>query len=195
MDLRDAGRIAGTDEAGRGPLAGPVVAAAVVLTPAMEYELLSMGLTDSKKLSAPKRELLFNRIVVLDAPWAARAASPARIDRMNILQASLWAMAESIKKLPSCYDTVIADGTFAVPGLSCRSVALPGADSLVPAVAAASIVAKVLRDRVMTALDGVYPGYGFAKHKGYPTAAHRAALEELGPAPVHRRSFSWRKVP
>ena len=194
MDLRDAGRIAGTDEAGRGPLAGLVVAAAVVLTPPMEYELLSMGLTDSKKLSAPKRELLFNRIVALGAPWAARAASPARIDRMNILQASLWAMAESVKRLPPCYDTVIADGTFAVSGLFCRSVALPKADSLVPAAAAASIVAKVLRDRIMTALDGVYPGYGFAKHKGYPTAAHRAALEELGPSPVHRRSFTWRKV-
>ena len=192
MDLGSLGRIAGTDEAGRGPLAGPVVAAAAVLTPAQEEELLSLGLTDSKKLSAAKRELLFSRMISLGVVRAVQSASPGRIDRMNILQASLWAMARSVKKLPPCYDTVVADGTFYVPGLSCRSLALPKADSLVAAAAAASVIAKVLRDRIMDVLDGVYPGYGFAKHKGYPTAAHRAALEKLGPSPVHRRSFSWR---
>lgn len=192
MDLGSLGRIAGTDEAGRGPLAGPVVAAAAVLTPAQEEELLSLGLTDSKKLSAAKRELLFSRMISLGVVRAAQSASPGRIDRMNILQASLWAMARSVKKLPPCYDTVVADGTFYVPGLSCRSLALPKADSLVAAAAASSVIAKVLRDRIMDVLDGVYPGYGFAKHKGYPTAAHRAALEKLGLSPVHRRSFSWR---
>lgn len=192
MDLGSLGRIAGTDEAGRGPLAGPVVAAAAVLTPAQEEELLSLGLTDSKKLSAAKRELLFSRMISLGVVRAVQSASPGRIDRMNILQASLWAMARSVKKLPPCYDTVVADGTFYVPGLSCRSLALPKADSLVAAAAAASVIAKVLRDRIMDVLDGVYPGYGFAKHKGYPTAAHRAALEKLGLSPVHRRSFSWR---
>ena len=169
-----------------------MVAAAAVLTPAQEEELLSLGLTDSKKLSAAKRELLFSRMISLGVVRAAQSASPGRIDRMNILQASLWAMARSVKKLPPCYDTVVADGTFYVPGLSCRSLALPKADSLVAAAAAASVIAKVLRDRIMDVLDGVYPGYGFAKHKGYPTAAHRAALEKLGLSPVHRRSFSWR---
>ncbi len=194
MDLSALGRIAGTDEAGRGSLAGPVVAAAAVLTPSQEEDLLSRGLTDSKKLSPAKREILFNRMIAIGVCSAAQAASPYRIDSMNILQASLWAMARSVKKLPPCYDTVVADGTFTLPGLSCRQVALPKADSLVAAAAAASVIAKVLRDRVMAALDKVYPGYGFRDHKGYPTGAHRAALEELGLSPVHRRSFAWRAV-
>jgi len=192
MDLSLWGRIAGADEAGRGPLAGPVVAAAAVLTPAQEEELLSLGLTDSKKLIPRKREFLFERMLSLKVEWRAQAASPARIDGMNILRASLWAMGRSVEKLPPCFDTVIVDGTFPLPGLSCRQVPLPKADSLVPSAAAASVAAKVLRDRVMDILDGLYPGYGFKKHKGYPTAAHRLALAALGPSPVHRATFAWR---
>lgn len=192
MDLSLWGRIAGADEAGRGPLAGPVVAAAAVLTPAQEEELLSLGLTDSKKLIPRKREFLFERMLSLKVEWRAQAASPARIDGMNILRASLWAMGRSVEKLPPCFDTVIVDGTFPLPGLSCRQVPLPKADSLVPAAAAASVAAKVLRDWVMDILDGLYPGYGFKKHKGYPTAAHRLALAALGPSPVHRATFAWR---
>ncbi|MBP6332500.1 MAG: ribonuclease HII [Aminivibrio sp.] len=191
MDLSRWGRIAGADEAGRGPLAGPVVAAAAVLTPAQEEELLSLGLTDSKKLTPRRREFLFERMLSLNVRWRAQAASPARIDGMNILRASLWAMGRSVEKLPPCFDTVIVDGTFPLPGLTCRQFPLPKADSLVPAAAAASVAAKVLRDRVMEILDGLYPGYGFKQHKGYPTAAHRKALVALGPSPVHRASFTW----
>jgi ribonuclease HII len=192
MDLNRLGRIAGADEAGRGPLAGPVVAAAAVLTPAQEEELLSLGLTDSKKLTPRRREFLFERMLSLKVQWRAQAASPARIDGMNILRASLWAMGRSVEKLPPCFDTVIVDGTFPLPGCVFRQIPLPKADSLVPAAAAASVAAKVLRDRVMDILDGLYPGYGFKKHKGYPTAAHRKALEVLGPSPVHRATFTWR---
>ncbi len=192
MDLSRWGRIAGADEAGRGPLAGPVVAAAAVLTPAQEEELLSLGLTDSKKLTPRRREFLFERMLFLKVRWRAQAASPARIDGMNILRASLWAMGRSVEKLPPCFDTVIVDGTFPLPGLSCPQVPLPKADNLIPAAAAASVAAKVLRDRIMDILDGLYPGYGFKKNKGYPTVAHRKALEALGPSAVHRAGFTWR---
>ena len=192
MELKEFGRIAGTDEAGRGPLCGPVVAAAVILTETQRDELLALGLADSKKLSPRKREALFDRMLSLGVLWRAQAASHERIDRMNILRASLWAMRRSLMKLPPLFDTVFVDGTFTLPDLPFRQLALPKADSLVPAVAAASVVAKVLRDRVMDALDALYPGYGLKKHKGYPTAAHRAALLSMGPSPVHRKSFSWR---
>ena len=192
MDLKEFGRIAGTDEAGRGPLCGPVVAAAVILTDGQRDELLTFGLADSKKLTPRKREALFDKMRCLGVLWRAQAASPERIDRMNILRASLWAMRQSLLKLPLLFDTVFVDGTFIVPDLPFRQCALPKADALIPAVSAASVVAKVLRDRVMVALDELYPGYGFKKHKGYPTEAHRAALASLGPSPVHRKSFSWR---
>lgn len=192
MELKEFGRIAGTDEAGRGPLCGPVVAAAVILTESQCDELLALGLADSKKLTSRKREALFDKMRVLGVLWRAQAASHERIDRMNILRASLWAMRRSLLKLPPLFDTVFVDGTFTLPDLPFRQLALPKADSLVPAVAAASVVAKVLRDRVMDALDALYPGYGLKKHKGYPTAAHRTALLSLGPSPVHRKSFSWR---
>ena len=191
MDLSGMGRIAGTDEAGRGPLAGPVVAAAVYLTEDQERELLSLGLTDSKKLAPRRREFLFERMVSLGVAWRAQAASPARIDAMNILRASLWAMGWSVRKLPRCFDVVIVDGTFPIPGLDIPQRPMVKADLLVPAAAAASVAAKVLRDRIMDALDTIYPGYSFRKHKGYPTAAHRKALADLGPSPVHRRTFNW----
>lgn len=186
------GRIAGADEAGRGPLAGPVVGAAVILSEAQEGCLVSMGLGDSKKLSPRKREGLFNQMNALGVCWRAQAASPARIDSMNILRAALWAMGRSVEKLPPCYDSVVVDGTFPLPGLICPQTPLPKGDSLVPAVAAASVVAKVLRDRIMESLDSLFPGYGFARHKGYPTADHRRAMAVLGPSVVHRRTFAWR---
>jgi ribonuclease HII len=195
MDLRSLGRIAGTDEAGRGPLAGPVVAAAVILTVGQEEELLLMGLTDSKKLTPRKRELLFDRMNSLGVCWRAQAASPERIDRMNILRASLWAMERSLLKLPLPFDAVVVDGTFIIPGIDFPQYPLPKADALVPTVAAASVAAKVLRDRVMDAFDIVYPEYCFRRHKGYPTALHRAILARLGASPIHRKSFSWRKSP
>jgi ribonuclease HII len=183
--------IAGVDEAGRGPLAGPVVAAAAVLTTEQKEALLAMGLTDSKKLTPRKREKIMAAMLEMGVIWKAQAASNRRIDRMNILQASLWAMGKAVTHLPCQFSRIVVDGTFEIPGISFVQEALPRADSLIPEVAAASVFAKVLRDRVMVVLDNVYPGYGFAKHKGYPTKAHREALALLGPTPVHRESFSW----
>ena len=182
--------IAGVDEAGRGPIAGPVVAAAVILTPPQFRVLLSEGLNDSKKISAQKRERIFSRIKELRVAWGAQAASNSRIDEMNILNATLWAMARALGRLGAKPDLIIVDGNSYIPGVS-RELqrAIPRADGIVPAVMAASVVAKVLRDRVMASLHTIFPGYGFASHKGYPTAAHRLAVGMLGPSPVHRRSF------
>ncbi len=185
--------IAGVDEAGRGPLAGPVVAAAVVLTEIQKNTLLNMGLTDSKKLSPKKREKIMAAMLDMDVIWRAKAASHLRIDRMNILQATLWAMGKAVEGLPCIFSRVIVDGTFEIPHLPFVQEALPRADILVPEVAAASVFAKVLRDRVMVVLDRLYPGYGFAKHKGYPTKDHTEALIRLGSSSVHRLSFSWKK--
>lgn len=184
---------AGVDEAGRGPIAGPVVAAAAVLTRPQMRVLLSEGLDDSKRLSEKKRERLFARMEELGVEHAAQAASVSRIDSTNILRATLWAMARSVDRLLArgvCIDLVIVDGNVQIPSCAVpRQRALPKADGIVPAVMAASIVAKVLRDRVMRSLHELWPGYGFARHKGYPTAAHRAAADMLGPSPVHRSSF------
>jgi ribonuclease HII len=182
--------IAGVDEAGRGPLAGPVVAAAAVLTREQSERLLSSGLADSKKLTPARRERIFREIQAIGVPWKAQAASPLRIDRMNILQASLWAMERSVRSLGVYFDIVIVDGSFTIPGLEFSQKAMPKADSNIPEVAAASVCAKVLRDRAMTAMDRLFPGYGFASHKGYPTKAHFEALKELGPSRIHRKSFN-----
>lgn len=182
--------LVGTDEAGRGPLAGPVMAAAAVLTPFQEAFLIDRGLTDSKKLSEAKRERLFSLMLELKVLWKAQAASPARIDRDNILQASLWAMGCSVMKLGVVPDLVVVDGTQTIPSLPFSQEPRVKADSEVPQVAAASVVAKVLRDRVMVVLDRCYPGWGFAGHKGYPTKKHREAVKALGFSPVHRRSFT-----
>ena len=186
--------VAGVDEAGRGPIAGPVVAAAVVLTPPQFRVLLSEGLNDSKKLSERARERLFSRIEELGVVWGAQAASNFKIDNMNILNATLWAMARAVGRIGVRPDLIIVDGNSYIPGVS-RELqrAIPRADGKIPAVMAASVVAKVLRDRVMTALHRIFPDYGFATHKGYPTAAHRIAVEMLGPSPVHRRSFGNKK--
>lgn len=182
--------IAGTDEAGRGPLAGPVVAAAAVLTREQRTCLISEGLRDSKKLSHSSRERLFMLICELGVVWSAQAASPHRIDRMNILQASLWCMKRSVERLPVRPDLVLVDGNRPIPRLCHGQKCVIKGDDKVPAIAAASVIAKVLRDRAMIALDRVYPAYGFSGHKGYPSAEHRRILREIGPSPVHRLSFN-----
>jgi ribonuclease HII len=182
--------IAGVDEAGRGPLAGPVIAAAVVLAPCQFRVLLSEGLNDSKKISASARERLFARMSELGVVWAAQAASNVRIDRTNILRATLWAMECAVSRLTVRPNLIVVDGNAYIPGIPReRQRVIPRADGLVPAVMAASVAAKILRDTVMTALDRVFPGYGFASHKGYPTASHRHMLDALGPSPIHRRTF------
>ena len=181
--------IAGADESGRGPLAGPVMGAAVILTEEQKKHLICSGLKDSKKLTEAAREKIFSIINDTGIIWRARSASHERIDNMNILQASLWVMKESILALPREVGHVIVDGNKAIPGLSIRQYPIVKADESVPEVMAASIIAKVLRDRSMKRLDAIYPQYGFAKHKGYPTKGHRAAIAEYGPSPIHRLSF------
>ncbi len=182
-------RIAGVDEAGRGPLAGPVVAAAVILTPEQRKVLVGLGLDDSKRLSPSRREALFSVMQELGVNWKAQAASPARIDEMNILGATLWAMKACVLGLVPEAELVVVDGNRPIAGLPVRQKAVPRADQLVPAVSAASVIAKVLRDRVMARLARRFPQYGFEIHKGYPTAAHREALKEYGPCEIHRISF------
>lgn len=176
---------AGTDEVGRGPLAGDVVAAAVILDP----ENPVAGLRDSKKLTARRRDQLFDEILHKASASAVARASVEEIDRINILQASLLAMHRAVDALGSPPAFVFVDGN-RCPRWPYPSRAVVKGDSLVPAIAAASILAKVTRDREMLALDSVYPGYGFAQHKGYPTALHLDALRKLGPCPVHRRSYA-----
>ncbi|MGI6076111.1 MAG: ribonuclease HII [Pyramidobacter sp.] len=184
--------IAGVDEAGRGPLAGPVVAAAVVLTDEQREILLAMGLRDSKKMTALRREKVFEKMLELGVVWRAASATAAQIDRVNILQATLQAMRLAVEHLPQPPDGVVVDGNREIPGLAVYQQAVVGGDDIYPQISAASVAAKVLRDRVMTVYDAIYPGYGFAKHKGYGTAQHRAALAQLGPTAIHRRSFSWK---
>lgn len=176
--------VAGVDEAGRGPLAGPVVAAAVILDPSAPVD----GLRDSKQLSERRREYLAGQIKVRATAWAIALAGPDEIDEINILQASMLAMARAVAGL------VVAPGKVLVDGNRCPRVAYPveaivGGDRSVEAISAASILAKVHRDRLMQELDARFPDYGFARHKGYPTKAHIEALGRLGPCPVHRRSF------
>lgn len=181
--------IAGTDEAGRGPLAGPVVAAAVVLSYDERKVLLEAGLTDSKKITAIKREKLFNLICDMGITWRAQAATNVKIDRINILQASLWCMKRSVLQLPQTPDLVLVDGNKLIPRFNLKQKCVIKGDLKVPAIAAASIVAKVLRDRVMLSLDEIYPQYGFSGHKGYPTKKHKELIKLYGPSPVHRFSF------
>jgi ribonuclease HII len=176
--------LAGVDEAGRGPLAGPVVAAAVVLSASYPID----GLADSKTLSALRREALAVQIRTHATAWALGMASVEEIDRLNILQATLLAMQRAVQGLAMTPDLVLVDGNRA-PRLSCPVRTVVRGDALIKSISAASILAKVARDAILQDLDGEYPGYGFAVHKGYPTAAHQRALEALGPSPVHRRSF------
>lgn len=176
---------AGVDEAGRGPLAGPVMAAAVVLDPATPIR----GLNDSKKLSAARRDELFDTVRRSALAWALGRAEVEEIDRINILKATMLAMQRAVQALSTQPGLVYVDGNRR-PQLDCPGIAVVGGDALVPQIAAASILAKVARDRVMQNLDAVYPGYGFCTHKGYPTAAHVQALQRLGPSPEHRHSFA-----
>lgn len=178
--------IAGVDEAGRGPLAGPVFAAAVILDRAWPIA----GLADSKQLSAARRERLAAEIRAHALAWALGRADVAEIDRINILQASLLAMRRAVEGLSIAPDQVWIDGQQRLSGLVCPCWAIVKGDRCVPAISAASILAKVARDAELHELHERYPDYGFARHKGYPTVAHRDALRRLGPCPEHRRSFA-----
>ena len=181
---------AGVDEAGRGPLAGPVVAAAVILPPDYRNPLIC----DSKKLSPARRERAFSLIHEEAAACAVAFASPEEIDKINILQASLLAMRRAVEALPLPPDFLFVDGNHRIPcdrRILCGLFQEPliGGDRRCLSVAAASILAKVTRDRIMAEFDLEYPGYGFADHKGYPTLKHFEAIRRLGPCPIHRRTF------
>ena len=178
-------QVAGVDEAGRGALVGNVVAAAVIL-PA-QFDL--PGLTDSKKLSARQREVLFNAITAQALAWCAAVASPAEIDAMNIHHATLLAMRRAVEGLAMPPQSVLVDGKF-TPDLAMPARAIVGGDASEACIAAASIIAKVTRDRQMMELEARFPGYDFAAHKGYGTKAHLAALTRLGATPEHRRSYA-----
>ena len=177
--------VCGVDEAGRGPWAGPVVAAAVILDPGV----IPPGLNDSKKLTEARREALFDPIMAT-ARVGIGIAETERIDRDNILAATLWAMAVAVAQLgPVALALALVDGTYA-PKLHCKVTTLIGGDGRSLSIAAASIIAKVTRDRIMRVHDVSFPHYGFARHKGYGTALHAAALKLHGPSPIHRRSFA-----
>ena len=182
--LEPEGLVCGVDEAGRGPLAGPVVAAAVILDPNQPIA----GLNDSKKLSAKRREALAIEIRAKALAWAVAEASVEEIDRINILQASMLAMRRAVESLAVQPSRALVDGN-RCPELSCPVDAVVGGDGLVASIAAASILAKTVRDAGMMMLHATYPMYGFDRHMGYPTAVHVAALKEYGVSPVHRRSF------
>ena len=179
-------RIAGVDEAGRGPLAGPVAVAAVILDPARPIA----GLGDSKALSEARRDALEPLIRERALAWHLEWVSAAEIDRLNILRATLEGMARAVKALRPGAERALIDGNRLPPGLPCPAEALVKGDAREPAIMAASILAKVARDRWMRELDVLHPGYGFAVHKGYPTPAHLEILRRLGPCVEHRRSFA-----
>ncbi|MDE0504963.1 MAG: ribonuclease HII [Candidatus Poribacteria bacterium] len=176
--------IAGVDEAGRGPLAGPVVAAAVILP----IECVIHGVTDSKQLTPKQRDRLFDEIQCTSIAVTVSCASNEIIDQVNILQATLLAMQDAVEQLVPPPDYVLVDGIH-VPVISSPSRAIPKGDTLSQCIAAASIIAKVTRDRLMVEFDDLYPGYGFRQHKGYGTVQHRQAISRHGPCPIHRRSF------
>ncbi len=179
-------KIAGVDEAGRGPLCGPVYAAAVILDPARPID----GLNDSKKLSEKKREALAPLIRERALAWAVGIATVEEIDRLNILHATMLAMRRAVEGLAVPPDQVLVDGNRIPPGLTVPARAIVGGDASEAAISAASILAKTGRDHEMMALAALYPQYGIAKHKVYPTAEHLAALRAHGPSPIHRRSFA-----
>jgi ribonuclease HII len=179
-----ANAVCGVDEAGRGPLAGPVVAAAVILDPAN----IPPGLNDSKKLTETARENLFAHILAT-AEVGVGVADVARIDRDNILAATMWAMAEAVNDLATRPDLALVDGNRA-PKLACECRTVVKGDATAVSIAAASIIAKVTRDRIMRRIDEAYPAYGFARHKGYGSPYHLDALARLGPCEHHRHSFA-----
>lgn len=177
--------IAGTDEVGRGPLAGPVVAAAVILPEGIDLP----GINDSKKLTEKQRETLMEKIKREAISWAIMEVDEAMIDEINILEASRVAMQQAVLALPKPADFVLVDG-LENPQITLPSQAIVKGDSKSISIAAASVIAKVYRDRLMKIYDKAYPGYGFAENKGYPTEAHIKAIETLGPSRVHRMSFA-----
>lgn len=176
--------ICGIDEAGRGPLAGPVVAGAVILPADCQI----LYLNDSKKLSEKKREALFDEIKTKAISYGIGVVGPGRIDEINILQATYEAMRQAVGKLSVTPELLLNDAV-TIPGLDCMQVPIVKGDAKSVSIAAASILAKVTRDRMMVEYDRLFPEYGFAKHKGYGTAAHIQALKEHGPCPIHRRTF------
>lgn len=185
-ELRAAGRtVAGVDEAGRGCLAGPVAAGAVILDPGRPVR----GLRDSKKLTEKRREELFEEIREKSAAWSVAMTGPGEIDRTNILRAALRAMEKAVEGLSVAPDFVLVDGNARI-SLAVEQRTVVGGDDRCASVAAASIVAKVTRDRLMKELETEYPGYGFSRHKGYPSKEHRESLRRLGPCPIHRKSFN-----
>jgi len=178
-------RLAGVDEAGRGPLAGPVVAAAVVLP----SEAPIPGVMDSKRLDHSRREFLVDAILDAARGYGIGVAEPEEIDRVNVLEATLTAMARAVAMLSTTPEEVWVDGPH-VPAVDCRARAIVGGDSCVPSISAASILAKVTRDRMMRDLAEDFPGYGLERHKGYPTREHLEALARHGPSRAHRQSFA-----
>ncbi len=176
--------IAGIDEAGRGPLAGPVVAAAVILPTSFHVP----GITDPKKVTSKKRSYLYEKIYEHSVSIGIGIVDPIEIDRINILKASLLAMAMSVKNLAPQPDCLLVDGTFLIPS-TLPQKPIPKGDARSISIAAASIVAKVTRDRMMERYHQDYPQFGFSSHKGYPTQAHKNAIREFGCCPIHRRSF------
>lgn len=181
----DNGSIAGVDEAGRGPLAGAVYAAAVILDPTQPI----VGLDDSKKLTAARREVLSEQIKATALSWHIAWATVAEIDELNILWATMLAMTRAVQGLSLLPQEVLIDGNRVPRDLGITAQAIVKGDALVPAISAASILAKTARDAELIALDGLHPQYGFARHKGYPTAEHLAAIQRHGVLEVHRRSF------
>jgi ribonuclease HII len=175
----------GADEAGRGPLAGPVVAAAVLLS----EETFIEGLEDSKKLTPARRDLIFDRIVASEAAYAVGIVDNEMIDRINILRASLRAMGQAVAKLKYRHAFVLVDGNHTIPNLDFPQMAVIGGDAICPSISAASIIAKVTRDRIMDHYAKLYPDFAFARHRGYPTADHLKELRSHGPTPIHRVSF------
>lgn len=188
--LRDSILVAGVDEAGRGPLAGPLAVAAVILNPAWPIT----GLDDSKKLSEKKRDVLYPQIIEHALAYCIVLIEPEEIDRINIFQATMSGMSRAVAGLSPAAHVALIDGNQLPKDLPCRGRAIVGGDALEPAISAASILAKVTRDRLLIKMDATYPGYGFATHKGYGTAQHLAALQSLGPCPQHRRSFAPLRV-
>ena len=182
----DRATVAGVDEAGRGPLAGPVVAAAVILDLSKNWS----GIDDSKQLTTEEREELYARVLEGARAFAWSAAGPRVIDRMNIRRATHRAMASAVRRLGLAPEVVLVDGHETVGGIAHEQRAVVGGDGKCLSIAAASIVAKVIRDRLMERLDRVWPAYGFARHKGYGTPEHLAALDMHGPCPHHRKSFA-----
>ena len=181
---RDIGVLCGVDEAGRGPLAGPVIAAAVVLPRGVRIE----GLRDSKKLTPKMRLKIFDEITDIATQWSTGRVETWEIEELNIHTASLKAMKIALGGMKNLYDLVLVDGRFKIP-ISIPQVTLIGGDGLSSHIAAASVVAKVVRDRIMNEYHEEFPRYNFAKNKGYPTLEHREAIKKYGPTPIHRRTF------